>query len=432
MKKLFAILISAVLLLSLTPLSALAMSVNVETPNGVTVTVEAEQNDSVEAIKGKVQEKCGIPPEQQVILLNGVTLEEGKTLAEYGVIEGTTLSLTLKREYNQIVTATYTPGVAAAEIISVDIAWGAMSFSYTDESEGTWDPATHEFVDKTPAKWENVKDENGDPTNKISVTNHSNTEINAVMTFTKAEGTDIEGSFDKAKLTLDSAEGKTVENAPTSEAVFNVTGGSITADGTIGTIAVAISKVVWTEVSDETELKAAVATGKDIKLTGNIEVSESINIQNNTVIDLNGYTISGDTAAIFPVHSNSLTLKNGTIKQTRSGRGAIYNYATICIDNCSVEANSSYALMIDSENGSATVTNSKLIGADSYESTILLLNGTLILGGNIELEKAISMNPTCTLTIIPGTYNFDPAGYVDTTAYIVTANTDGTWTVAAK
>ena len=36
------------------------------------------------------------------------------------------------------------------------------------------------------------------------------------------------------------------------------------------------------------------------------------------------------------------------------------------------------------------------------------------------------------VTVLPGTYNFDPTSYVDAGAYTVTDNGDGTWTVAAK
>ena len=36
------------------------------------------------------------------------------------------------------------------------------------------------------------------------------------------------------------------------------------------------------------------------------------------------------------------------------------------------------------------------------------------------------------VTVVAGIYNFDPTSYVDTGAYTVTDNGDGTWTVTAK
>ena len=36
------------------------------------------------------------------------------------------------------------------------------------------------------------------------------------------------------------------------------------------------------------------------------------------------------------------------------------------------------------------------------------------------------------VTVVAGIYNFDPTSYVDTGAYTVTDNGDGTWPVTAK
>ena len=310
------------------------------------------------------------------------------------------------------VKGTYTKGSSATEVISVDIAWGAMKFNYTDESEGTWDPATHQYIGKAAAKWENVKDENGDPTNKISVTNHSNTKVNAVMTFTKAEGTDIEGSFDKAKLTLDSAEGKTVENAPTAEAVFNVTGGSITADATIGTITVNISDYIL--VSTPQELCDASNAGGKIRLLNDIDMgsNRSISVKNITEIDLNGHTITNDSTQrdTVWVDSGNCTLKNGTIiNKAKPGRAIFNSNGTIRIENCLVQVNNNGFFAFENSNGTATIVNSRFEGTDNKVS-----------------------NNSGTIIVLAGTYNFDPTEYVDADTYTVTTNTDGTWTVAAK
>ena len=43
------------------------------------------------------------------------------------------------------VNGTYTPGATADEIISADIAWDAMDFTYTGASQGTWNPVTHAY-----------------------------------------------------------------------------------------------------------------------------------------------------------------------------------------------------------------------------------------------------------------------------------------------
>lgn len=139
------------------------------------------------------------------------------------------------------VNGTYVPGAAAAEVVSVDVSWGAMTFTYTDDSEGEWNATTHEFENIVLASWEATG-------NEITIKNHSNTEIEAELTFAVTEGLSVTGSFTESngtandgKLTLASAVGTTPAQAPAATTVFNVTGGSISADGKIGTITVTIT-----------------------------------------------------------------------------------------------------------------------------------------------------------------------------------------------
>ena len=64
---------------------AQAMQVFVKTLTGKNITLEVEPNDSVEAIKAKIQEKEGVPPNKQVIIYKGKMLHEGKTMSDYNI-----------------------------------------------------------------------------------------------------------------------------------------------------------------------------------------------------------------------------------------------------------------------------------------------------------------------------------------------------------
>ena len=87
--------LAAVLLLAAlaTGQTAWAVQLFVKTMTGKTITLEVEPTDSFEAIKAKIQEKEGIPPDQQALFWNGKLLREGKTLSDYNIGKESTLYL---------------------------------------------------------------------------------------------------------------------------------------------------------------------------------------------------------------------------------------------------------------------------------------------------------------------------------------------------
>jgi ubiquitin len=68
----------------------------IKTLTGKTITIEVRPTDTVDSLKNKVQEKEGIPPDDQRLLFSGTQLKDGKTLGEYRIVKWSTLHLMLR------------------------------------------------------------------------------------------------------------------------------------------------------------------------------------------------------------------------------------------------------------------------------------------------------------------------------------------------
>ena len=116
-KNFFAKAAMTLALMMLMATTAQAMQIFIKMLDGSTFTLEVEPSDSMDAIKAKIQDKEGIPPDQQTIFFNGHILEDGHTLADYHVEKENTIYLLPTTIAGSI---HFNNGISAYEIANAD------------------------------------------------------------------------------------------------------------------------------------------------------------------------------------------------------------------------------------------------------------------------------------------------------------------------
>lgn len=343
-----------------------------------------------------------------------------------------------------------TPVVAAsAPVVSVDIAWTEMQFTYQAASKGEWNPNSHTYENPISAGW------NADEKAAITVTNHSDSAVEVDFTFDAAligvKGVFYRQNADNTYTALDQTKAQSyvslatatgAAEAPTGKLFFGIAPtspaiGEEQSGCELGTITVKIACGTWFRVGTEEELQECLMVANaQIKLTADITVvtdsQKQLNINYNARIDLGGHTID----AWVCTSGSNVTIENGTITNTDVGTSLTNSSENLILKNCKINSNGLRAFQ---NSGKATATGCDFLNSVyCYRPVTAATECLLTLGPGCTLAdgKFLEFSEIGKVELVVVTC-FDPTAkiqnYDETNREIVIRdNGDGTWTATGQ
>ncbi len=141
---------------------------------------------------------------------------------------------TIKSESEDL-TVIYNDRQPADKVYLLDISWDGddFAFDYDAGSQGVWTPSSHTYEGGEEGKW--VK-----KTINVTVVNHSNGAVNVAIGVQNFSDK-VTVSADKSALTLPTAEGTPVNDAPTESVTFTADGTPTEAIDKVATVTIALS-----------------------------------------------------------------------------------------------------------------------------------------------------------------------------------------------
>ena len=281
------------------------------------------------------------------------------------------------------VNGTFTAAADPSIVVSADVTWDELSFTYQDGAKH-WDAEKHIDVADEGA-WETTK-------KNITVTNHSNTSIKASFEFASVvDG--LNGSFDKTEFDLASAENTTIENAPTDTTAFGISGGAITKDQKIGTITVKITSDT-TIVKNLEDMRGVFENGGKAKLNNDLNGTyEMLTLSSGKDLefDLNRKTLSVESISLSNDGNETLTLSNGTIGCYVQMNGRAEQH--LIVDNCTLDE------LCDNNNYSDVTLRDCVIKKDCFTSYggIWKFEGVNNITGTMKVKKDVTISGDFTL-----------------------------------